>query len=655
MHNPAQSSSSETEALDSLYRAYEACDFRLCLSLASQILTHSPNNVEAWFICAMSLYYLGDIARAIDYLLGAHQIAPKREDIIINLAELLRLQNRAQEAIRLLQPFLPTKNPNLYFNLARALSQVGDRTNAIKAYQEVLKITPDDTDAAYNLANLYAEEGAYTQAIALYKTCPTLKARFNLAQTYTLIDDTTSALALYKALESNFVPRPKAQTESETAYQEYQQSRAEFYFNYANAMRYAGRSREAERFYQMAYTIMPSPLYVLNYAHLLLSVGVFERGFSYYQERLRLPKQEMDNTRFFTSPKHIATLQNPEQIRERIKNARVLIFYEQGFGDSLMFGRFIDMLVCAKKFVYVQGALQSLFALHYEIVGNDFEDFDYCISFPSLPYVLQITLVEDFMHNAMYLRNIFWNIWHLNFRSNLAAKPFDEVEKSFENDVESNIRHTLQDAQNIAHSSSLGAIMDSVSGVKLGISNAQKQLKIGLFFHSNPHFAYANYKSIKLSILIDFFKRCAGLGLDFTLHCVQPEPLESIADKQCVQECASSIQALEENAIELCRESKDSSLNLYTYPLHNFLDAARVVRQMDIVVSVDSAVAHLAIALGVPCATLVYKRYDWRWGELGRTRFQGFCGGEVFAQSVYGDWRNVLQELEVYLLNFTQA
>lgn len=281
-----------------LLHAYNSQDYPLCLQLATQFLAQNPNSAQVWFICAMSLYYLGDITRSIDYLKNAQKLAPNDESIAINLAELLRKAGSLKDAALTLAPFLPSTNPDIYFNLARILSQADESQSAIAAYQEVLKLSPNDTQAAYNLANLYAKVEAYPQAIALYKTCQSLEAHFNLAHTYVMIDDLDSALVLYKNLEAYFAPRLKEIGESEEIYHTYNASRADFYFNFANALRYAGKSREAERLYQKCYMIAPKFEYVINYAHLLLSVGVFERGFGYYQERLKLAKQEMDNTRF---------------------------------------------------------------------------------------------------------------------------------------------------------------------------------------------------------------------------------------------------------------------------------------------------------------------------------------------------------------------
>ena len=51
------------------------------------------------------------------------------------------------------------------------------------------------------------------------------------------------------------------------------------------------------------------------------------------------------------------------------------------------------------KYIYVQRELQALFRLKYDVVEKDFNDYDHCISLPSLPYVLGVDSLEMFQSN----------------------------------------------------------------------------------------------------------------------------------------------------------------------------------------------------------------------------------------------------------------
>jgi hypothetical protein len=72
------------------------------------------------------------------------------------------------------------------------------------------------------------------------------------------------------------------------------------------------------------------------------------------------------------------------------------------------------------------------------------------------------------------------------------------------------------------------------------------------------------------------------------------------------------------------------------------LEAARVIRAMDLVVSVDSMPAHLAGALGVPVWTLLHHDADWRW-MTGRADSPWYPTMRLFRQPAPGDWAAVIR------------
>ena len=55
----------------------------------------------------------------------------------------------------------------------------------------------------------------------------------------------------------------------------------------------------------------------------------------------------------------------------------------------------------------------------------------------------------------------------------------------------------------------------------------------------------------------------------------------------------------------------------FTGELSNFDDSAALVDSLDLVIAVDTSVAHLAGALGKECWILLQRPYDWRWGVEG--------------------------------------
>lgn len=78
----------------------------------------------------------------------------------------------------------------------------------------------------------------------------------------------------------------------------------------------------------------------------------------------------------------------------------------------------------------------------------------------------------------------------------------------------------------------------------------------------------------------------------------------------------------------------------------DFADTAAVIASLDLVICVDTAVAHLAGALGKACWVLLpdYKT-DWRW-MVGRTDSPWYPGVmRLFRQQTMGDWNPVVAEL----------
>jgi hypothetical protein len=78
--------------------------------------------------------------------------------------------------------------------------------------------------------------------------------------------------------------------------------------------------------------------------------------------------------------------------------------------------------------------------------------------------------------------------------------------------------------------------------------------------------------------------------------------------------------------------------------LHDFTDTAAVIMNLDLVISVDTAVAHLAGALGKPVWVLLPYAPDWRW-LLNRENSPWYPGARLFRQETAGNWEGVLLQV----------
>lgn len=71
--------------------------------------------------------------------------------------------------------------------------------------------------------------------------------------------------------------------------------------------------------------------------------------------------------------------------------------------------------------------------------------------------------------------------------------------------------------------------------------------------------------------------------------------------------------------------------------MHDFFDTARLIQSLDLVITSDTAVAHLAGALGRPTWVLLSAAADWRWLTQG-TRSPWYPTMTLFRQSALGRW-----------------
>jgi tetratricopeptide (TPR) repeat protein len=79
-----------------------------------------------------------------------------------------------------------------------------------------------------------------------------------------------------------------------------------------------------------------------------------------------------------------------------------------------------------------------------------------------------------------------------------------------------------------------------------------------------------------------------------------------------------------------------------------FLDSAAVMENLDLVITLDSALAHLAGALGRPVWVALREVPDWRW-FLGTDKSPWYPSMTLFRQMAHGDWAGVFAQMEAKL------
>lgn len=78
--------------------------------------------------------------------------------------------------------------------------------------------------------------------------------------------------------------------------------------------------------------------------------------------------------------------------------------------------------------------------------------------------------------------------------------------------------------------------------------------------------------------------------------------------------------------------------------INDFADTAAIMSNLDLVITVDSAVAHVAGALGIPVWTLLPYIPDWRW-LLDRDDSPWYPTMQLFRQKNAGNWSEVMERV----------
>lgn len=144
------------------------------------------------------------------------------------------------------------------------------------------------------------------------------------------------------------------------------------------------------------------------------------------------------------------------------------------------------------------------------------------------------------------------------------------------------------------------------------------RLNIGIAWAGNPQHMYDHRRSIALERLAGWFD-VPGIAW----HAVQVGPAMQ----------------------DIARAGLSCRIADHSRDIAGFDDTAALMAGLDLVVSIDSAPAHLAGVLGVPLWLLLYAPPDWRWGHAGGAT-PWYPGARLYRQSAAGDWTDVIARLQ---------
>jgi hypothetical protein len=82
----------------------------------------------------------------------------------------------------------------------------------------------------------------------------------------------------------------------------------------------------------------------------------------------------------------------------------------------------------------------------------------------------------------------------------------------------------------------------------------------------------------------------------------------------------------------------------FTTSLHDFAETAALIEQLDLIISADTAVAHLAGAMGKPTWTLIPFPPDFRW-HLQDDKTPWYPTMRLFRQQTHNNWPDIIQKI----------
>ena len=104
----------------------------------------------------------------------------------------------------------------------------------------------------------------------------------------------------------------------------------------------------------------------------------------------------------------------------------------------------------------------------------------------------------------------------------------------------------------------------------------------------------------------------------------------------------------DDEAIDLARFNFGERLTAFGHEFEDFTDTASAILNLDLVISPDTAVAHLAGALAKPVWLVLPYASEWRWFE-GRADSPWYPTMKLFHQHIDGDWGGVVATIATQL------
>jgi tetratricopeptide (TPR) repeat protein len=586
-------------------------------SIYREVLATDPQHVVANQFLGVAAYQQGRLEEAVERIGVAARLAPNQPGILNNLGIAFDAMGRGEDAARCfgevvrLSPQSPDAHavyaealsrlghlddavrhareairhrparPEACFSIGSALHRAGQLDEAVAAYLEALRLRPDFAQVMSNLAAIWTSTGRWNDGIAILQRALSLRpdlaaAHINLGNALREAGRFEEAIAsLRRGLELDpnmpeafldlgnayrSVDRPEEAVRAYRAALHLEPEHVESLNNLGNSLKDCGEYAEARGAFDRALALAPDNGRVhFNRSMLRLLQGDFTGGWNEYEWRWTQPgfrfSPPPDASRYWDG--------------SALAGSTLVLFAEQGFGDTIQFVRFADLakarggtiiLVCQSELCSLLARVSGID--HIIARGEPWPTYDVHAPLLSLPRILGTA--DHIPAKIPYL-------------------CVDDVERA---------RWTVR--------------------IPTG------GFRIGIAWHGNP----ANATNRTRSVPLVRFAALAKLGV--RLISLQK---------------GSGREEIGPHGFEL--------IDL-TDELHDFADTAALVGSLDLIIAIESSMAHLAGALGKPVWVALPYVPDWRW-LLDRDDSPWYPTMRLFRQRTPGDWTNVFNRIAAAL------
>ena len=579
----------------------------------------NPTSAEALNNLGVNLKDQGKHEGAIAAYQRALKIKPDYAVAQYNIGTTLKKQGKLDKAIEAYQHTLKIKPDYVgaHFNIGVVLTKQGKLDEAIEAYRRVLKLKPDYAKALYNIGNVLKDQGKLGEAIEVYQHA--LKIRPDYAEVHynmgVALQEQGSFEAAVEAYQHALKIKPdsadahnnlgvtlKEQGKLEDAIQAYQRALkikpdyADAYYNMGVTLQEQGSFEIAVEVYQHALKIKPDYNEAhLNIGNMLCGQGKLDEAIESYQRALKI---KPDFAEAFFGLALVTNLKGDlikgfelYEWRTRVNALKI-----RSPRDNLSWNGAQN--ISGKRFVVYEeqglgDKIQFCRYLPLLVQQNAFVTFQVTSALHSLLGTLDSNVI---------LTNYLPSEDQIDFEAPLMSLPY-----LFNTDL-----HTIP-----APSPYLYA---DEAKIKFWAEKLHKDnFKIGICWQGSM---------TKVDV-----------GRSFPLSLF--EKISQISDVELI----SLHKGLGEDQLSDVNFNLTSFDDNFDTGTDAFIDTAAIMANCDLIITSDTAVAHLAGALGRTTWVALKAFPDWRW-MLNGSKSPWYPTMTLYRQPIDGNWLDVFQTLE---------